>query len=474
MKFADLELDYGLHDGIASLGFEDTTPIQEQAIPLIQQNKDVIACAQTGTGKTAAYLIPTIDNLLLKGGKGTRGLILAPTRELANQIDQNIEALSYFTGITSVPVIGGKSSSDFERQKFALENGADIVVATPGRLLIYLSLGTIDFSQIQFLILDEADKMLDMGFHADIIKIEGFLPKERQTLMFSATMPNKIRELAKEILKDPSEINLNLAKPAAGINQMAFSVYDSQKIPLIEHLLRTREVESMIIFASSKLSVDRITAQLKKLKYNVEAMHSDKEQEERTAILRQFKNREFQIIVGTDVLARGIDIDNLSHVLNFDVPRDADDYVHRVGRTARASATGEAITFINPKDQQRFARIEALIEAEVPKPEVPADLGETPEYEPRRQRGGDRGGRGGGGRGGDRQGGNRRSGGGGRKGGGNRRQGGRNDQPRNQGGSDGNRHANGDPKPKKRRKRGGKNRRGNSNQGSSNQAPPQS
>ncbi|MEM9985564.1 MAG: DEAD/DEAH box helicase, partial [Bacteroidota bacterium] len=252
MKFSELELDYGLHDGIASLGFEDTTPIQEQAIPLVQQGHDLIACAQTGTGKTAAYLIPSIDNLLLKGGKGTRGLILAPTRELANQIDQNIEALSYFTGVPSVPVIGGKSSSDFDRQKFALENGADIVVATPGRLLIYLSLGTIDFSQIQFLILDEADKMMDMGFHADILKIESFLPKDRQTLMFSATMPKKIRELAKEILKEPKEINLNLAKPAEGINQMAFSVYNEQKIPLLEHLLGSREVESMIIFASSK------------------------------------------------------------------------------------------------------------------------------------------------------------------------------------------------------------------------------
>lgn len=480
MKFTELELDFGLHDGIASLGFEEMTPVQEQAIPLVQQGKDLIACAQTGTGKTAAYLIPSIDNLLLKGGKGTRGLILAPTRELANQIDQNIEALSYFTGVTSVPVIGGKSSSDFDRQKFALENGADIVVATPGRLLIYLSLGTIDFSQIQFLILDEADKMLDMGFHADIIKIAGFLPKERQTLMFSATMPKKIRELAKEILIDPSEINLNLAKPAEGINQMAFSVYDSQKIPLIEHLLATREVESMIIFASSKLNVDRITAQLKKLKYNVEAMHSDKEQEERQAALRKFKNREFQILVGTDVLARGIDIDNLSHVLNFDVPRDADDYVHRVGRTARASATGEAITFISPTDQQRFARIEALIEAEVPKPEVPEKLGETPAYDPRRNRGGGRS-----------VGGSRKGGGGNsrHKGGNNSRnrnsKGPRNDKPRGDrprqdrqgGGENSDRKEGSSDNAKKRRsrnrnrKRGGQNRDGNNSSGDQPQNP---
>ncbi len=428
MKFSELELDYGLHDGIASLGFEDTTPIQEQAIPMVQEGHDLIACAQTGTGKTAAYLIPSIDNLLLKGGKGTRGLILAPTRELANQIDQNIEALSYFTGVTSVPVIGGKSSSDFDRQKFALENGADIVVATPGRLLIYLSLGTIDFSQIQFLILDEADKMMDMGFHADILKIESFLPKERQTLMFSATMPKKIRELAKEILKEPKEINLNLAKPAEGINQMAFSVYNEQKIPLLEHLLSTREVESMIIFASSKISVDRITRQLKKLKYQVEAIHSDKEQQERQETLRKFKNREFRILVGTDVLARGIDIDNLSHVLNFDCPRDADDYVHRVGRTARASATGEAMTFISPDDQHRFQRIERLIEMEVPKPAMPEELGETPAYSPGRGRGRGRGGHGGGRRQGG--GGNSRHKGGGRR---NQKGGPRNGQRSNNG-----------------------------------------
>lgn len=441
MKFKDIELDYGLHDGIAALGFEETTPIQAEAIPLIQEGNDLIACAQTGTGKTAAYLIPAIDRLLLKEAKGTRALILAPTRELANQIDQNIEALSYFTGVTSASVIGGKSSGDFERQKFALENGAEIIVATPGRLLIYLSLGTIDFSNLEVLILDEADKMLDMGFYADIIKIVGNLPKERQTLMFSATMPKKIRDLAKEILKEPKEINLNLAKPAAGINQMAYSVFDEQKIPLLAHILSSREVESMIIFASSKVSVDRITSQLKKLKYRVEAMHSDKTQEERQEALRDFKNRNYQILVGTDVLARGIDIDNLSHVVNFDVPRDAEDYVHRVGRTARASATGEAITFINPKDQHKFFRIERLIESEVPKPEVPEELGEVPPYNPRRGGGKGKG-----------------------KGGGNNRRGGQRNNNRRGGGreKDGQeRHASDGKKPKKRRRSGNNQRRNN-------------
>jgi len=497
LKFSELDLDPDLLYGIETLGFENTTPIQEQAIPRILADKDLIACAQTGTGKTGAYLIPTIDRLSQTASGHTRALILAPTRELALQIDQNIEALSYFAGVSSVSVVGGKNPKDFERQKFALENGADIIVATPGRLMVYQSLGTLDFSQIEVVILDEADKMLDMGFYGDIIKIISGVPKERQTLMFSATMPNKIRKLAREILVEPEEINLNLAKPAEGINQMAYSVYDNQKIPLLEQILSTREVETMIIFASSKASVDNIHRKLNSLGYDAEAMHSDKSQDERQTTLRRFKNREFRIIIGTDVLARGIDIDNLSHVLNFDVPHDAEDYVHRVGRTARANTTGEAITFINPKDQFKFSRIEELIETEVPKPGVPEELGETPEYAPRR-RGGRGEKRGGGNRGGGNRGGGNRGGGGNRHRGGNggggrgrgrggngggrnrnrdqqnRREDGdaqkRNDRPAN---SDGNQ---GD-KPKKRRNRGGRNRRrkpGGDSQGGQNPTPPAS
>lgn len=388
MKFIDLPIDPSLVDGIGYMGFEETTPIQEQTIPLILDKQDLIACAQTGTGKTAAYLIPTLHHLSARSSEHTRGLILAPTRELAGQIDQNIEALSYFTGVSSMSVIGGKNSENWERQRFAVTNGADIIVATPGRLITLLALNLVNFDQLEMVILDEADKMLDMGFFEDIMKIISYTPEERQTLMFSATMPPKIRELAKKILKEPKEVNLNLAKPAEGIAQSAYMVFDQQKIPLLEHLLKVKEVDSMIIFASSKASVDLIELKLNKLNYDVRAMHSDKSQEERQETLREFKNKEFPIIVGTDVLARGIDIDNLSHVVNFDVPHDAEDYVHRVGRTARASKTGEAITFITPRDQHKFARIEQLIESEIPKPEVPDALGETPTYAPRRGGGG--------------------------------------------------------------------------------------
>lgn len=369
-------------DGIYALRFEELTPIQEQAIPHALEGKDIIACAQTGTGKTAAYLIPTIQRLRDSDSDQTRVLILTPTRELAKQVDQNVDALSYFAGVSSFPIIGGKDADNFSRQKSGIVKGTDILIATPGRLMIHLALGYLDLSTIDIVILDEADKMLDMGFHADIIKILGTVPNERQTLMFSATMPHKIRKLAKEIMRDPIEINLNISKPAEGINQMAYMVYDEQKIPLLEHLIQEKEIDSMIIFASSKASVDEITRKLSKLKYKVKAMHSDKEQSEREETLREFKNKEFPILVGTDVLSRGIDIDNLSHVLNYDCPRDAEDYVHRVGRTARASSTGEAITFVNPKDLRKLHGIEDLIGYEIPRPDSPKEIGNTPEYRP--------------------------------------------------------------------------------------------
>lgn len=387
MKFTELQLSENLLDGIEVLGFEETTPIQERTIPLILGHKDLIACAQTGTGKTAAFVIPIIERLMNRECEYSRVLIIAPTRELVRQIDQNIEALSYYTGVSSVPIIGGKNMDQWDQQKFGIENGADVLIATPGRLMMHMALGYLTFDHIEMVVLDEADKMLDMGFYGDIIKIISKTPDARQTLLFSATMPRKIRDLAKKILHDNyEEVNINISKPAAGIDQQAFSVYDEQKIPLLEHLIREREVDSMIIFASSKVSVDKIADKLKRLNYQVEAIHSDKSQDERTETLRAFKNKQFRILVGTDVLARGIDVDNLSHVLNYDVPMDAEDYVHRVGRTARASSTGEAITFINPKDQRKFADIERLIEMEVPKPKVPEELGETPTYKPGKNR----------------------------------------------------------------------------------------
>jgi ATP-dependent RNA helicase RhlE len=397
LKFTEFDLDPDLLDGIRALGFEETTPIQTEAIPIIHSGRDLIACAQTGTGKTAAFLIPVIDLLMEYPTEHTGALIIVPTRELARQIEQNVEALAYFTGISSVAVYGGNNKENWDRQIYGIKNGADIIIATPGRFLMHLSLGYVNLEQLEAVILDEADKMLDMGFYNDILSIISRAPDNCQKLMFSATMPNKIRKLAKEILKDPAEISLNLSKPAAGVKQSAYMLHEDQKIPMLQHLIKEKEVESMIIFSSSKISVDRITRSLQKLKYPVKAIHSDKEQEVRQQTLREFKNRQFNILVGTDVLARGIDIDNLSHVLNFDVPLDAEDYVHRVGRTARASSTGEAITFITPADQFRMVNIERLIEAEVPKPEVPEELGETPTYNPRsRGRGGY--GRGGGGR----------------------------------------------------------------------------
>lgn len=387
-------------DGIHALGYEETTPIQEQAIPIILSGRDLIACAQTGTGKTAAFLIPAIDVLHEFKSGHTRCLIVVPTRELARQIDQNVDALSYYTGVSSVCVYGGNNKENWDRQIYGLKNGADIIIATPGRFLMHLSLGYVNFEHLEMVILDEADKMLDMGFYDDIKRIISHAPENCQKLMFSATMPKKIRKLAREILHDPAEISLSLSKPAEGVKQSAYMLHEDQKIPLLEQLLKGQEVESMIIFSSSKISVDRITKSLQRLKYAVKAIHSDKDQEERQQTLQEFKNRQFRILVGTDVLARGIDIDNLSHVLNYDVPLDAEDYVHRIGRTARASSTGEAITFITPADQWRMVGIEELIEAEVPKPPVPPEIGETPPYNPRQKGGGGgRGGPRGGGRG---------------------------------------------------------------------------
>ncbi|MEO1451131.1 MAG: DEAD/DEAH box helicase, partial [Bacteroidota bacterium] len=410
---------------------------------------------------------PLLDHLCREESAHTRAMILAPTRELAEQIDQNIEALGYYAGVSSMAVIGGKNPKNWDSQKFAMVNGSVILVATPGRLISHMALGFLNTEHIQMVILDEADKMLDMGFYGDIVKIISKIEHEHQTLMFSATMPKKIRQLAKAIMREkPVEINLNLSKPAEGINQMAFPVYDEQKIPLLGHLLQSREVDSMIIFASSKASVDRIERTLRKLDFPIRAIHSDRSQEERQETLRAFKNKQFKILVGTDVLARGIDIDNLSHVLNFDVPLDAEDYVHRVGRTARASSTGEAMTFISPKDMHRFRKIEQLIESEVPKPEIPEELGETPEYRKSsggrgdrgrgRGRGGDRRHRGGGGRGGYQ---NRRNRQGGSQGG-NAQQGGNGQKSNGQSGN-GPQSESGEGAPKKKRRNRNRNRNRN-------------
>lgn len=386
MTFQDFNFDQKLNEGLDSMGYEKPTPIQQQAIPIILQNKDVIACAQTGTGKTAAYILPVINKMIQTDHRHLNTLIIAPTRELAQQIDQQIEGFAYFTGISSIPIYGGGDGATWDVQKKALEQGADIIVATPGRLIALLAAGTTVFDHLKHLILDEADRMLDMGFYDDIVKIVNYLPKERQTLLFSATMPPKIRALANKILNQPEEINIAIAKPAAGIKQEAYVVYDSQKEKLLEHILKTYTWNSIILFASRKETVKKLDSTLRKAGIAAKAFHSDLEQPEREEILRAFKNKQINFLIGTDVLSRGIDVEGISMVINWDVPPDPEDYVHRIGRTARAETTGTAVTFVNELDQKRFSGIETLIGSEIQKLALPEFLGEAPAYAPQTKR----------------------------------------------------------------------------------------
>lgn len=391
MKFYDFNFTNELQDGLDSMGFEVPTPIQEQAIPVIMQGKDIIACAQTGTGKTAAYLLPVLDKLIDKDHHSIDTLILAPTRELALQIDQQIEGFAYFTNTSSIAVYGGSDGIVFEKEKRALTEGADVVIATPGRLLSHLNLGYVNVKDLRHLILDEADRMLDMGFHEDLIRIINFLPKERQTLLFSATMPPRIRELAGRILKDPVHVNIAISKPNEGIVQAAYLVYDNQKNQLVKELVTGKNLESVIIFSSRKSNVKVLEKDLQKMGLAARAIHSDLEQSEREEVMREFRGRRVQILVATDIVARGIDIEGINLVINYDTPTDPEDYIHRIGRTARADATGVAITFINDQDQHYFGKIEALIEKEIHKIPLPPHLGPGPEYNPKRKREGGKG-----------------------------------------------------------------------------------
>ncbi|BAX79189.1 DEAD/DEAH box helicase [Labilibaculum antarcticum] len=388
MKFSEFNFTPELMDGLDSMGFETPSPVQELAIPQIIANKDLICCAQTGTGKTAAYLLPIMDKIQKNKIDGFSTLILVPTRELAMQIDQQMEGFGYFVSITSLSVYGGGDSSVWDQQKRGLMEGADIVIATPGRMISHLSLGYVNTTKLKHLILDEADRMLDMGFFDDLMQIINYLPKERQNLMFSATMPSKIRELANTMMNEPESINIAMSKPAAGVLQAAYMLYPEQKIPLINHLLKGKDIKSVIIFSATKLNVKAITKELIRNKFKAAGIQSDLEQKEREDVLRDFKNRKYQILVATDIIARGIDIDSIDLVINFDVPHDAEDYVHRVGRTARAETEGVAITLITPKDQSDFKKIEELIESEVYKIPVPEELGEAPVYNPKTYSGG--------------------------------------------------------------------------------------
>lgn len=381
MKFTELGIHDDLLDAISYMGFDDATPIQEQAIPEILAGKDLIACAQTGTGKTAAFLLPILDLLADLPGGETSVLIIVPTRELAMQIDQQVQGVGYVLGIHSIAIYGGGDGDNWGQQKRALTQGADIVVATPGKLISHLNLGYVKFDTIKFLILDEADRMLDIGFYDDIIKIISFLPKDRQTLMFSATMAPKIRTLTSRILVDPVEINIAMSKPAEGVLQAAYLCYNNQKNDLINHLINDKpDYSSILIFCSTKKKVTELARSLKKNKFQAEPISSDLEQDKREEVLQGFKSKRTRILVATDVMSRGIDIKDINLIINYDVPQDAEDYVHRVGRTARADATGVALTLVNEDDMYKFHRIEQLIEKEVFKIAMPARLGEGPEW----------------------------------------------------------------------------------------------
>lgn len=388
MYFTDFDLEDEILDALDAMRFEECTPIQEQTIQPLLDGRDLIGVAQTGTGKTAAYLLPVL-NKLCQGGypeDAINCVIMAPTRELAQQIDRQLEGFTYFMPVSGVAVYGGNDGQRYEQELRGMAKGADIIVATPGRLISHINLGNIDLSKVSFFILDEADRMLDMGFYNDIMTIAKQLPKNRQTMLFSATMPEEIRRLASNILTDPLQVTLALAKPADGITQQAYICHEGQKPGIIKNIFKNESSDRVILFASRKTKVKEISLMLKKQGFNVGEMHSDLSQSERDEIMYRYKSHKIEIIVATDILARGIDIDDIRIVINYDVPRDCDDYIHRIGRTARAGTTGRAITFVSEEDQPFFKQIEDFIEQDVPKIAVPEELGEAPAYEPKKEK----------------------------------------------------------------------------------------
>ena len=380
MNFTEFGFDDQLLDGIDAMGYKTATPVQEQVIPNIIAGKDIIAAAQTGTGKTAAFLLPVIHKLITQHHEGHKinAMIIVPTRELAVQIAQTLEGISYYTSISFIEVYGGTGGAPFANEKKALTSGVDIVICTPGRMISHLNMGYVKLDGLKYLILDEADRMLDMGFYDDIIKILSYMPKHRQNLLFSATMPPGIRKLANTILRHPVEINIAISKPPEQIVQEAFIVYDAQKIPLVKYVLQQKEFGSVLIFCSSKLNVKQLCAELKKAKFSVDQIQSDLEQDKREQVLLDFKSRKLKILVATDILSRGIDIEDIDLVINYDVPHDGEDYIHRIGRTARAANKGTAYTFISEKEQVKFNRIEKLLGHAVTKQAVPEQFGPAP------------------------------------------------------------------------------------------------
>lgn len=388
MLFTDFDFEDEVLDALDAMRFEKCTPIQEQTLQPLMDGRDLIGVAQTGTGKTAAYLLPVLNKLCTGEypEDAINCIVMAPTRELAQQIDRQLEGFTYFMQVSSVAVYGGNDGQRYEQELRGMAKGADIIVATPGRLISHITLGNIDLSKVSFFILDEADRMLDMGFYNDIMTIAKQLPKSRQTILFSATMPEEIRRLASDLLDNPLQVTLSLAKPADGITQQAYICHEGQKQGIINSIFEKENCERVILFASRKTKVKEIARTIRKHGFNVGEMHSDLSQSERDEIMFLYKSRKIDMIVATDILARGIDIDDIRIVINYDVPRDCDDYIHRIGRTARAGTKGRAITLVSEEDQEFFGRIEDFIEQEIPKMEIPAALGDAPTYEPKKKK----------------------------------------------------------------------------------------
>ena len=366
------------------MGYKQATPVQEQVILPILAGRDIIASAQTGTGKTGAFLLPIIHKIIKEPHDENKinALIIVPTRELAIQIADNMEGLGYFTNVSCIAVYGGGDGNSFTTEKTALTSGVDMVVCTPGRMIAHLNMGYVNLKEVKYLVLDEADRMLDMGFQDELMKIISFLAPERQNLLFSATMPHKMRDLARKLLNEPVEINIAVSKPPEQIVQKAFVVFENQKAPLIKHILKLKDYTRVIIFCSKKQNVKQLASELKRARFKVEEIHSDLQQDQREKVLQDFRNKNLTILVATDILSRGIDIDEIELVINYDVPNDGEDYIHRIGRTARAQSQGTAYTFISPTEQRKFAVIETLLEKEVEKAQVPEEFGEVPTYNP--------------------------------------------------------------------------------------------
>jgi superfamily II DNA/RNA helicase len=382
MKFEDILTNDDLLDALYDMHFDECTPIQELAIPPVLEGRDLLAVAQTGTGKTAAYLLPVIERLVNDNypQENVNCVVMAPTRELAQQIDRQMQGFSYFMPVSSMAIYGGTDGHTYEQQRKGLKMGADVVIATPGRLLAHLSMGYVDLSKVSFFVLDEADRMLDMGFIDDIMKIVSHMPKNRQTLLFSATMPPKIQQLASQILTDPAEVKIAVSKPAEKIRQAAYVCYETQKLPILERMFKENPPHRVIVFSSSKQKVKELARTLRKKNIKIGEMHSDLDQNMREDVMLKFKAGRINVVVATDIISRGIDIDNIETVINYDVPHEAEDYVHRIGRTARADREGSAFTFISEKERSRFRTIERLLEKEVEKLAVPSELGEAPAY----------------------------------------------------------------------------------------------